>query len=197
MVLGACAGKPSVSENQCTAGDWETLGYRDGANGYRSSRLLEHHDACVEHGIVPDRSEYMVGWREGIREYCEPGNGFVIGERGWAHNNVCPSELRADFVDAYGEGRQLFLARSEVNNLQRELDQKTARLTEVKSQIVNVAAQQLNGDLTPTQRIELATQVQRLYDERETLRMEIPQIEAELAVKSRELDRLAQSLAAN
>ena len=66
LLLVGCAGRTTVSENQCTAGDWQTLGYRDGVNGHRSSRLLQHQDACVRHGIVPDRAGYMVGWEEGI-----------------------------------------------------------------------------------------------------------------------------------
>ena len=47
-LLGGCASGGSVSENQCIASDWQTLGYRDGVAGYRSSRLLKHQDACVQ-----------------------------------------------------------------------------------------------------------------------------------------------------
>lgn len=194
-LLGACANRSTVSENQCAAGDWQTLGYRDGVNGYRSSRLLEHQDACVDHGVVPDRAEYRLGWEEGAREYCEPNNGFHVGERGWQHNNICPADLQAGFLTAYREGRSLYQARVSVANLEWELDQKTARLAEVKAQIVSTAASQLNGELTPTERIELAARVQRLLEEREQLRAEIPDVEAELAIKSRELDQLNRSLA--
>ena len=195
LMLGACAGQSTVSENQCAAGDWQTLGYRDGVNGYRSSRLLEHQDACVEHGVVPDRAEYMVGWEQGVREYCEPNNGFYVGERGWQHNNVCPADLRVGFLSAYKEGRSLYQARVDVANLEWAIDQKTARLPEVNTQIVSAAAAQLNGELPPAERIDLAARVQRLYAEKERLRAEIPDLEAELAIKSRELDRLEQSLA--
>jgi len=196
LLQSACAGKSSVSENQCAAGDWQTLGYRDGVNGYQSSRLLDHQDACMEHDIVPDRTDYIVGWEQGVREYCEPNNGFSVGERGWQHNNVCPADMRADFLRAWKEGRSLYQARADVANLTYELDRKTDRLAEVRSQIVSTAAAQLNGELTAAQRIELATRVQRLYDERQRLKSEIPDVEAELAIKSRELDRLSQTLAA-
>lgn len=196
MMLGGCAGRSSVSENQCAAGDWQTIGYRDGVNGYRSTRLLEHQDACMKHQIVPDRAEYMVGWEQGVREYCEPNNGFTVGERGWQHNNVCPTDMASEFQKAWKKGRSLYQARVDVANLEQELDSKTARLTAVKSEIVSAAAAQLNAELTPTERVELATRVQRLYEEREQLNDDIPLIEAELDVKSRELERLTQSLAA-
>ena len=61
VILSGCGGGATVSENQCIASDWQTLGYRDGVNGIRSSQLLKHQDACVEHGIIPDRAGYMAG----------------------------------------------------------------------------------------------------------------------------------------
>ena len=69
LVLSGCAGKPSMSENQCAVGDWQTVGYRDGVTGSRSTALLKHQDACMEHGVAPNRSDYRVGWEQGAREY--------------------------------------------------------------------------------------------------------------------------------
>ena len=149
----------------------------------------------MKQDIVPDRADYMLGWNEGVREYCQPNNGFSVGEHGWSHNNICPSDMRADFQHAWKEGRSLYQARADVANLERDLDRRSARLIEVKSQIVSVAAAQLNGDLTAAERIDLATRVQRLYEEKEHLKATIPDVEAELAFKARELDRLSQTLA--
>ena len=56
FALAGCSSN-SVSESQCIAGDWQTIGYRDGANGNRSTQLLAHQDACVKHGVIPDRAE--------------------------------------------------------------------------------------------------------------------------------------------
>lgn len=195
LLLVGCGSKPSVSQNQCTAGDWETIGYRDGVQGQRSSRLLDHQDACVEHGITPNRSQYMVGWEAGIREYCDPSNAYYAGERGWSHNNACPSDMRAAFLAAYEEGWVLYQARTDVANLEWEIDQKVARQSAVKSEIVSATAAQLDGSLTTAQRVELATRVQRLYDEQQRLGKEIPDLEAELVIKRRELDRLTATTA--
>ena len=60
LALAGCGGGASVSQNQCIASDWQTLGYRDGTNGVNSSQLLAHQDACVKHGIIPDREGYML-----------------------------------------------------------------------------------------------------------------------------------------
>jgi hypothetical protein len=194
-LLAGCAGKPSVSEHQCAVGDWETIGYRDGVNGNRSTALLRHQDACMEHGIAPNRASYMSGWEQGAREYCEPSNAYHIGERGWSHNNICPTDLRAGFLTAYQEGRRLYEARVTVANLEWEIDQKTGRLDAIKSEIISAGAAQLDPELTVEQRVELGTRVQRLLDEQTRLKQELPDLEAELAIKSRELDRLSGALA--
>ncbi len=195
LMLSGCAGKPSMSEHQCAVGDWETVGYRDGVNGKRSTALLMHQDACMEHGVSPDRTSYMSGWDQGAREYCQPNNGYHIGERGWSHNNICPPELMSGFLTAYEEGRRLYQARLVVSNLEWELDQKTNRLEAIKSEIISAGAAQLNGELTLEQRIQLGARVQQLLDEQARLKQEIPALEAELAVKSRELDQLTRTVA--
>ncbi len=194
-LLGGCAGRPSMSENQCAAGDWQTIGYRDGVNGQRSTRLLDHQDACMEHGVAPRRTEYMTGWDQGVREYCDPNNGFHVGERGWTYNNVCPADLRSGFLAGYQQGRTLYEARAAVAGLEREIARKTDRLASVKSEIVSSVAGQLDGELTAEERIELASRMQRLVEEQERLKREIPDLEVELDMKSRELDRLDQTLA--
>ena len=192
LILSACAGRETVSEYQCAAGDWQTLGYRDGVNGYRSSQLLEHQHACMQYGIVPDRAGYMLGWDEGVRQYCDPNNGFNAGQHGWDYQNVCPSDLREGFVEAYREGRRLYLARVAVANLEAEINRKTQRIEAIKSEMVSVASAQINPELTVDERIRLAAKLQNLHAERERLIAELPQLEHELAVKARELDRLSQ-----
>ena len=149
----------------------------------------------MEHGVPPDRSAYMVGWEQGVREYCQPNNGYHIGERGWTHNNICPAELRAGFLTAYEEGRRLYQARLVVSNLEWEIDQKTSRLDAIKSEIINAGAAQLNGELTLEERVQLGARVQQLLDEQARLQKELPDLEAELAVKARELDKLTRTVA--
>jgi hypothetical protein len=192
----ACAKSGSVSESQCAAGDWQTIGYRDGTVGYRSTRLLAHQDACVPHGVIPDRESYMAGWQQGVIEFCEPNNGFAVGRNGQRYDNVCPGEQRDAFLEAYKQGRTLFLAKAEVLDLERRLHAKRLRLESVKQEIVTSATAQLNPLLTPAQRVELVAQAARLNDERSLLETEIPRLESELALKAEEFEALDQSMAA-
>jgi len=180
----------SVSESQCLAGDWDTIGYRDGVHGYRSTELLEHQNACVKHGVVPDRAGYMAGWERGVREYCEASNGFDVGARGASHNNVCPDDQRDAFLSAYHDGRQLYLARVEVANLEQAIGQHEYRLEQVKAAIVSSATQQLDPTLSPTARVDLLATTERLAEEKGRLESELPQLRQQLALKTQQLASL-------
>jgi len=189
MGLAGCR-SDSVSESQCIAGDWQTVGYRDGANGFRSTRLLEHQDACVKHGVIPDRASYMVGWEQGVVEYCDANNGFDVGERGDVYNNVCPDAQREAFLAAYHDGRQLYLARTEVNDLEQAISQREYRLDEIKAELVSSATAQFDPTLTPAARVELLAQTQRLSEEQGRINAELPQLRQELASKTQSLAAL-------
>lgn len=195
LSLTGCGGGASVTQNQCVAGDWQTLGYRDGANGRRSTALLAHQDACGEHGIVPDRYGYMLGWEQGSREYCQTDNAFIVGERGEHYNNICAEDLRADFLNAYSNGRTLYLARSAVADLERQISYNQSRLETVKSEIVASAAAQFSGTLLPEERLELITRTQRLYGEQQQLEYDLVELERKLVLKEQDLNNLNRTLA--
>ena len=74
--LFLASGCATLSESQCVASDWQTVGYADGLKGAQSSQLLKHQNACVKHGVIPERDAYLAGWEEGVRQYCLPENGF-------------------------------------------------------------------------------------------------------------------------
>lgn len=190
LAAPGCAKEGSVSENQCRAGDWETLGYRDGVNGHRSTRLLAHQDACGEIGIVPDRETYLVGWRDGIAEYCRPSHGFEVGVRGRALPPVCPDELAGAFSEAYAEGRTLFEARRACAAVEDSIASHEARRLEIEAQVVRLGAAQLDPLLTPAERVEMATLARQLVDERIAIEHELPLLREELALRREELAEL-------
>ena len=191
MTLPGCA---TLSESQCLASDWQTVGYRDGMSGIQSSQLLKHQHACVKHGIVPDRNAYLAGWEEGVAQYCQPNNGFNAGERGTSYSNVCPDNLKDSFYEAYQDGRRLFLAHSEINNLSRSISQKEYRLKQIKSQITSTEVR-LVDDATPAiQRRELLEITKDLAQEQGRLQAEIQDLTVDVAVKTERLQRLRQTL---
>ena len=192
LALSGCA---TLSESQCIASDWQTVGYRDGLSGIQSSQLLKHQNACVKHGIVPDRQAYFAGWEEGVEEYCQPHNGFTAGERGAQFANVCPTHMRGAFYAAYKEGQQLYQARSEISNLQRSISQKETRLKQIKTQIGEAEIHLVDGVTTPHERRHLLEETKLLSQEQGKLETEIQNLKVEVAVKAERLENLRQVLA--
>ena len=192
--LAGCGGGATVSESQCLARDWQTLGYLDGVNGLRSSTLLNHHDGCVEYA-TPDREGYLIGWHEGIAEFCQADNAFRVGENGWTYYNVCPIDQEAAFLVEFNKGHNLYLVRRDIADLERRIDHGQSRLAELKAQLIGSAAGQFSGTLTPQERATLIAQSQRLNNERIELERELPALERELSMQNARLNTLRQTLA--
>jgi hypothetical protein len=196
LLLAGCAAKPTVSENQCRAGDWQTIGYRDGANGVASTRVLSHQEACGAFGIVPDRNGYLAGWGDGISTYCTADSGFQLGLRGGALNTVCSADLREPFATAYADGRQIYSARREVNRLAQVLSNHERRLGQIKQEIVGVTTAQLTPALTVEERLRLLAKLESLASERANIKAELPGIERALVQAEDQLALLDQTYAA-
>lgn len=197
VLVSGCSKPPrSVTENQCMAGDWETLGYRDGVNGHRSTRLLAHQDACGELGVVPERETYRRGWRLGIAEYCRPDNGFDLGLRGIAYGNVCPDELEARFLDAHADGFAIFAARRACAATETSIDRLERRRGQLEAEIAKAGVAQVDPLLTPSARIDLAARTRRLVEERVEIEHRLPALRAELSRLREELAALEQVPAA-
>lgn len=195
LAMTAAAGCSSLSRNQCVAGDWETVGYRDGAGGVASSRLLDHHDACVAHGVVPDRNAYLAGWQDGIAQYCQPANGFSLGQRGVAYGNVCPLRLNGAFRAAYQDGQRIYMAHTEVANVQHEISQRQQRLQSIKNELAGIAGSVLDSGSTTADRAQMLLTANDLAQEQGRLNSEIDELERELEYKSERLEDLREGLA--
>lgn len=194
LILAACKSTPSVTENQCRAGDWQTIGYRDGAAGLSSTNLLAHQEACGVFEIVPERGSYLAGWSNGLGSYCTSDNGFYLGQRGASFNRICNSMLQEPFSSAYKDGRALYLARTEVNQLISQIRNREARLDRIKPEMVSVAAAQLVPNLPPEDRINLLAELESLADEQGRIKSELQQLDRDLAAAEFELDALSQTL---
>jgi len=194
LILAACGSNHTVTENQCRAGDWQSIGYRDGASGYASTRILAHQEACGELGIVPNRGTYMAGWNDGLSAYCTADSGFRLGQRGAAFNTVCNAAMREPFASAYRDGRMLYQAQNEVNYLVNLIGNNEVRLAQIKQDMVAVGAAQLDPLLTPEERVNLLAQLDALVDERSAIQADLPELQRALTNAESELDQVNQTL---
>jgi Protein of unknown function (DUF2799) len=126
------AGCASMSETECNNADWYQQGMREALQGYPKSRLQDHREACAKAGIVPNDTQYMAGYDNGIRQFCTPENAVRWGRAGKSYQNSCPADMDAAFRDRYQAAKAVYDAETRVNNLrnqqsdkQRKLDQTT------------------------------------------------------------------------
>lgn len=190
--LGGCA---TLSEEQCLANDWKTVGYADGAAGYSPSRLLKHTDACMKHGVNPDREAYLAGHAEGIVVFCTPRNGFQRGQSGYAYSQVCPPQLEPAFHAAYQDGRQIYLAAAEVRRLDGLIKRKAAELKDVKDEIATTEEQLVSDETTSAERAGLLEHTKELSRKQGELETEIGELRVQAALKRQALAQLRATLA--
>jgi hypothetical protein len=192
VLISGCA---TLSESQCVAGDWETVGYRDGLAGKQSARLLEHQNACVKHGVVPDRASYLAGWEAGTRQYCQPTNGFSVGESGRAFVSLCPDDLRDAYYAAYQEGRRLYLAKAEIESMNRQIAQKEHQLEQLAEELSSTEAELIAEETSTFDRVHLLDRTKELAARQGELDAEIQALQVDVALKRERLASLRQDLA--
>ena len=60
VTLGGCA---TLSENQCLANDWQTVGYADGANGLKVLQLTSPQSQPNFYGFSPEPKPELIAWK--------------------------------------------------------------------------------------------------------------------------------------
>lgn len=119
VLLGSCA---TLSQADCRQGDWRGIGYVDGTSGYPVSRVDEHADACKEYGIAPNRTAYIQGRAEGLRQYCTPEGGWRAGRNGSEYAGVCQGSSQDAFLYAYNLGTEIASSERDVREAEEAAD---------------------------------------------------------------------------
>lgn len=195
VLIVALAGCATLSEQQCLANDWQTVGYADGANGHGPSRLLKHQDACMKHGVNPDREAYLSGHRNGLTVFCTARNGFMRGQSGYSYSQVCPPELERAFHAAYQDGRELYLASAQIKRLDALIQSKSAAVEEIKEESILTEQHLVSDDTTSAERVALLEHTKELSRKQGQLETEIVQLTVETALRRQELAELRATFA--
>lgn len=177
-----------MSKNECLAVDWRTIGYEDGVAGYPGNHIAKHRKACAKHGIRSDLTLYQDGRAQGLREYCQPANGYRVGVRGGSYGGVCPAELEADFLPAFEAGHELYALRARVSHAESQLDAKRRELDRVKHGIVANSAAVVSEESTQQERADALVDATDLSQRAGRLKEEIRQLEKDRVRYERDLE---------
>lgn len=163
LSLSACA---TVSEETCEAGNWEAVGFKDGANGKSADRLADIAKACTKHGASVDNQSYLEGYEKGLPKYCTYERGFERGESGSKFNAVCSGDLAEEYGPGYEEGRQQYAINQKYAELVQRYEYKTERLYEYRQRLQS-------PNLSDRDRDRLRREIRRLEREVDNLRYNI------------------------
>lgn len=184
----AMTGCASTTKDECLAIDWRVAGYEDGASGHGVERLSSRRQACGKHGVTPDLDAYLAGREEGLREYCQPRNGFRVGASGRGDAGACPEYLAPAFTEGYEAGRTLWRLESRYSSTLRGIEQRRGEVARIDEALVSSGFTIVSDATTPEERAaalvssrNLAERRGRLLSEIESMERALPGYEAELA----------------
>jgi hypothetical protein len=185
VLLNGCA---TMNESECLTVDWQTVGFEDGVAGYSGDRIGQHRKACAKHGVSPDLVGYQRGREAGLKEYCQPANGFRVGSHGGSYAGICPAELDGAFTSAYESGRQLYSLESRLTNARNQIVSKRRELERVEDTIVKKTAVIVGGESTGEERAQALVDTKQLAERAGRLKAEIRQLERDQVEYERDLE---------
>jgi Protein of unknown function (DUF2799) len=188
VLMAMVSGCSSMSKNECLTVDWRTVGYEDGVDGYPGDRIAQHRKACAKYGVSTDLALYQQGREQGLREYCQPANGYRIGVRGGSYVGVCPTQLEPAFVAAFDSGHQLYVLEARVSTTVSQIGYKRGELDQVERGIVANSVEIVSNDSTPRDRADALVDTAQLAERVGRLKQEIRRLEEDKVRYEHDLD---------
>jgi Protein of unknown function (DUF2799) len=190
----AASGCSTLSKSECLVADWESVGYTDGVGGYSGDRIAQHRKACAKHGVAPDLALYQAGRQTGLREFCQPANGYRLGTNGYNYTGVCAGELEPAFLSSYQSGHQLYVLQSKVSNATNQIESRRAELSRIEGSIVKKSALIISSEATEEQRAQALVDTKQMAERAGKLKQEIRQLEEDRVHYQRDLDEYRATL---
>jgi hypothetical protein len=187
LLLAGCS-TTSLNEDECRTVDWRTVGYEDGVAGRSGERIGDHRKACAEYGIAPDLEAYRAGRADGLREFCQPHNGYRAGVNGTPYYDSCPADLAPAFVEAYDSGRQLYLRTRRVTDAEAGIEYRRREIVRLEDALARKTFTVVGETATPEERAQALLDTKQVAERIGRLKAEITDLEKERARAQHELD---------
>ncbi len=163
-------GCATVSEDTCQSGNWEAVGFKDGANGKSADRLAKIAETCTKHGVSVDNQSYLDGYEQGLTKYCTYERGYERGESGSKFNVVCSGDLAEEYGPGYEEGRKRYVIVQKYEELVQRYEYSRQRLYDYRRRLQN-------PDLSERDRDRLRYEIRRLERNVDELRYQIKEFQ--------------------
>jgi ribosome modulation factor len=185
LLLAGCS--TTMNKDECRTVDWRTIGYEDGVAGQSGQQIGQHRRACAEYGVTPDLEAYLAGRAEGLREYCQPHNGYRAGVNGAAYHDVCPADLAPAFVAAYDSGHELYVRERRVSDTNAQIEARRAEIARLETVVAGNAFDFIGDGATTEQRAQAVLDTRQAAERIGRLKSEITALELDRARYEQEL----------
>ena len=194
LAMAGCSS--TMNKDECRAVDWRTVGYEDGVAGHSGERIGQHRKACAEHGVTPDLDAYRAGRAEGLREYCQPHNGYRAGVNGAPYYDTCPAELAPAFLAAYESGRELYVRERRVADADEAIAYRRREVARLESRVADRAFTVIGDTSTPEERAQAVLDTKHAAERIGRFKSEIAALERDRARYQQELESYRSTVAA-
>jgi Protein of unknown function (DUF2799) len=192
VLLSGCA---AMSETECVATDWTSVGFEDGVAGRTVAAIGNYRNACSRYGVTPDLTAYRSGHTDGVEVYCRAGRGFEVGHSGARYQGVCPASSEPTFLDAYSKGRHLYELESALRGIDGQISARYRRLDEIDHELKAIAAAMISDETTGEERAVLIVDTANKAREQKDIEGEIEGLEAERLLRQDDLLAYQETLA--
>ena len=127
-----------MSAAECQYQDWHAKGLIDGMQGKTSAQFLRYARACDKHGMQPNQQDYMSGRNEGLKHFCTRETGFDQGIGNNEYHGVCPVAIEQQFLSGYHIGREMFVARNRVQNIDSTITYNQIQIARLQKDVVSL-----------------------------------------------------------
>ena len=190
LMVGGCA---TLDKDECLNADWQSIGYEDGARGYKASRIGNHRKACAKHGIAPDFDLYEKGRLRGLAEWCTPQNGYRQGAGGKLYTGVCPGPLAGPFKAAFNHGKAIHAYASQIKGQENVLRKMTVDFDAMEAELQALEDELVRPGVSPRRRRRLLEDIRELEAQQNALLNDIDDMERTLADMNDHLARLREN----
>ena len=173
LMAYALSGCATMSPEECLQANWEEVGYNDAIEGYPVSRSSEHREACASTGVTVDFALYRDGHALGLPYYCTRETGFETADHGGDFATQCRRDTFPDYSLGYGEGLDVFALKTEMRQIELQIDEKSDQAEALLSQIAQLRTARDNSQLSSDVRRDARYQLGQLESLYSSLNQEI------------------------
>ena len=187
LIVSACS---TMNKSECLNADWRTIGYSDGARGYKASRIGEHRSACAEYGVRPDLNAYNSGREQGLVQYCTPTTGYNRGLSGYRYNGICARHNEIDFVEALDYGLAVYKEVQILKNLKNQHQKEQGYIHRLEDELRFKEEQLISGRLSKVKAVIILNETKEIAEELGKAKSNLSALDYDINKQSRRVSRM-------